>query len=65
MTLEYVLLLVAIFGISMKFFVEAPKKAFRESGPRLAARVEKHLATGTGFVSKSKGTFRWEPEKRQ
>lgn len=62
MTLEYVLLLVASIAISLKFFVAAPKMAFKESGPRLGARVEKHLATGTGFVSKQKGTFRWTSE---
>lgn len=65
MTIEYTLLLVAVFGISLRFFVEAPKTAFRESGPRLAARVEKHIATGTGFTAKNKATFAWvaEPPK--
>ena len=29
--------------------VSAPAKAFKESGPRLAARVEQQLATGDGF----------------
>jgi hypothetical protein len=62
MTVEYILLLVAIFGIALKFFVSAPRDAFREAGPRLAARVEKNLATGTGFMKTSKGTFQWEPE---
>jgi hypothetical protein len=65
MTLEYILLLVAIFGISLRFMVEAPKKAFHDSGPRLAARVEKHIATGTGFSTTGQGGFRWEPEPPQ
>lgn len=33
----------------LKAFVSAPGKAFRESGPRLGARVEQQLATGDGF----------------
>jgi hypothetical protein len=62
-TIEYILLLVAIFGVSLKFFIGAPRDAFQKSGPRLAARVEKHIATGTGFVAGDKGAFKWEPEK--
>lgn len=29
--------------------VSAPAKAFKESGPRLAARVEQQIETGGGF----------------
>ena len=65
MTIEYILLMIAIFGIALKFFVEAPKNAFKDSGPRLAARVEKNLATGTGFLKVSGGKgFTWSPEKK-
>lgn len=49
MTVEYVLLLICIFGIGLKFFASAPMDAFKEAGPRLGARVEKHLSTGNGF----------------
>ena len=49
MTIEYVLLLVCIFFFGIKAMVSAPAKAFKESGPRLAARVEQQLATGDGF----------------
>lgn len=49
MSLEYVLLMICIFGIGLKFFTSAPMDAFKEAGPRLGARVEMHLATGTGF----------------
>jgi len=63
MTLEYVLLFVAIFGISLKFMVEAPKTAFQDSGPRLGARVEKHLSTGTGFTADGRAFYSWEPEQ--
>lgn len=34
---------------ALKVFVSAPMEAFKESSPRLGARVEKHLSTGTGF----------------
>lgn len=64
MTIEYILLLVAVFAISLKFFVEAPKNAFKESAPRLAARVEKHLLTGTGFKQKNGRSIQWIGEKR-
>lgn len=49
MTIEYVLLLVVIFMIGLKSFISAPRSAFLNSGPKLAARVEKHLVTGRGF----------------
>ncbi|MFS4459029.1 hypothetical protein [Bdellovibrio sp. HCB2-146] len=52
MTIEYVLLLFAAFFIGLKVFMTAPANAFRESGPRLAARVEQQLATGDGFKPK-------------
>ncbi|MFM6929444.1 MAG: hypothetical protein ACKOX6_13330 [Bdellovibrio sp.] len=52
MTIEYVLLLTAVFFIGLKAFLSAPGDAFRNSGPRLAARVEKQLATGDGFSPK-------------
>jgi hypothetical protein len=48
-TIEYVLLMIAILGIGLKAFISAPSEAFRGSGPRLAARVEKQLDTGPGF----------------
>ncbi|WP_413576528.1 hypothetical protein ACLVWU_00635 [Bdellovibrio sp. HCB290] len=52
MTIEYVLLMIAILGIGLKAFISAPSEAFRGSGPRLAARVEKQLDTGQGFKPK-------------
>lgn len=65
MTLEYVLLLVATVALCFRFMVEAPKTAFRDSAPRLGARVERHLATGTGFKSNKKARSKWAPEPRQ
>ena len=67
MTLEYVLLLVATVALCFRFMVDAPKTAFRDSAPRLGARIERHLATGTGFTSSGsqKAKFRWDAEPRQ
>ena len=49
MTIEYILLMVVVFMFALKVFVSAPMTAFKESAPRLGARVEKQIATGTGF----------------
>ena len=50
MTIEYVLLLTATFAIGIKVFTLAPGNAFRESGPKLGARIERQLETGGGFT---------------
>jgi hypothetical protein len=62
MTVEYILLMIAAFFVGMKFFVEAPKDAFKNSGPKLALRVEKQLRTGDGFKDKDGARIKWEPE---
>ncbi len=49
MTVEYLLLLITVFGIGMRFFTSAPMDAFRESGPKLGARIEKNIQTGGEF----------------
>jgi hypothetical protein len=54
MTIEYVLLLVAVFMFGLKAFVSAPSEAFRSSGPYLAARIEQQVATGDGFTPDGK-----------
>ncbi|MES3037568.1 MAG: hypothetical protein V4736_06635 [Bdellovibrionota bacterium] len=33
----------------MRFFTSAPMDAFRESGPKLGARIEKNIQTGGEF----------------
>lgn len=64
MTVEYVLLLFCMFMIGLKFFYSAPMEAFRDYGPVLGARLEKHLSTGTGFRLDAKGTaHEWEKAK--
>lgn len=62
MTIEYILLLIISFVIGLKFFMEAPRRAFRDSGPRLGARVEQHLKTGGGF-QKQDDRFTWQRDK--
>lgn len=51
MTIEYFLLVVVVFGIGLKSFFAAPREAFKQSGPKLGARIEKHLVTGREFSS--------------
>ena len=63
MTIEYVLLLFCMFMIGLKFFFSAPMVAFRDYGPVLGARVEKHLSTGHGFKMQDGSTHRWESAK--
>jgi hypothetical protein len=62
MTVEYVLLMFAVFFIGLKFFVEAPKDAFKNSGPKLALRIEKQLITGDGFKDRDGKRTTWSPE---
>ncbi len=62
MTIEAILLFVVVFLVGIKAFVSAPQKAFTESGPKLAARVEKHLVTGRGF-SQKRGLV-WKAERQ-
>ncbi|MGZ3742961.1 MAG: hypothetical protein ACXWRA_03795 [Pseudobdellovibrionaceae bacterium] len=62
MTVEYILLLFAVFFIGLKFFTEAPKDAFKKSGPMLAIRVEKQLITGDGFKPNGERNS-WDPEQ--
>lgn len=60
MTIEYILLLFVVFTIGLKSFMSAPRDAFLNSGPKLGARVEKHLVTGRGFSQNNE--IRWLAE---
>ena len=62
MTIEYILLLTAMLFIGLKAYTSAPGDAFRNSGPRLAARVEKQLATGDGFEPKG-SKIEWSADR--
>lgn len=60
MTLE-VTLLVGMFAFILggSFFGESgPLKVFQSSGPKLGARIEKHVTTGRGFLADGK-TNEW------
>lgn len=61
MTIEYFLLLVVVFGIGLKSFFAAPREAFKDSAPRLGARIEKHLVTGREFSANHK--IKWTQAK--
>ncbi len=54
MTLEVTLLLgMFVFILGGAFFGEnGPLEVFKDSGPRLGARVEKHITTGRGFKTR-------------
>ena len=60
MTVEYVLLmaLFALVLVGVIFGESGPKATFESSAPRLAARLERNLATGTGWSS-PKGVGGW------
>lgn len=51
MTVEYILLLTLFVLFVMKGTYYGPNNAFRNAGPKLAARVEKQLITGERFSS--------------
>lgn len=63
MTIEYILLVIVVFMTSLKFFLSAPREAFMKSGPRLGARVEKHLATGRPFALNH--GVQWDADKKK
>jgi hypothetical protein len=63
MTVEYVLLLSLFVFLVMGALVGTPMNTFEKAGPRLGARVEKHLATGNGFGTvngSSTAPLKWE-----
>ncbi|UXR65633.1 MULTISPECIES: hypothetical protein [Bdellovibrio] len=62
MTIEYVLLIFATFFFILKGFMTVPAKAFKESGPRLGARVEQQLMTGAGFKPQGGNHIGWVGE---
>jgi hypothetical protein len=63
MTVEYILLLAMFVLITLGVFIKGPRDSFDKSGPLLAARVEKHLATGDGFTRADTGEGnRWGSE---
>ncbi|MFZ4403608.1 MAG: hypothetical protein ACOYOK_05845 [Pseudobdellovibrionaceae bacterium] len=63
MTIEYVLLLICVFMFTVKVFVSGPKEAFKDSGPRLGARIEQQLATGSGFKPSAGQDLAWKSDQ--
>lgn len=54
MTIEYVLLVSLFVLMLMGSITKGPKGAFENAGPKLGARIEKHLMTGDGFAPNGK-----------
>lgn len=61
MTVEYVLVLIAVFFIGLKLFISAPTTAFNDSGPHMGLRVERQLLTGDGFELSQNKKLAWYP----
>lgn len=59
MTVEYVLLLSLFVLFMMGSIMKAPTRAFENAGPKLGARVERHLMTGDGFKGKDGNNNAW------
>lgn len=63
MTVEYVLLLALFVFFVMGALTGTPNRSFDNAGPKLGARVEKHLTTGEEFMTKTgqgSAPVRWE-----
>jgi hypothetical protein len=58
MTTEFILLLMSVLLVSY-VIVNGVRATFEKSGPKLGARVEKHLETGSGFPLERSGDFGW------
>lgn len=60
MILEYILLLTAFVVLLFKVIYTAPADAFSKAGPKLGARVEKHMVTGKGFSDEGVMPTQWK-----
>lgn len=67
MTTELVLLLsMFVFLVLGSFIGEGgPQNTFKKSGPRLAARIERDLATGADFNGKGGAPNEWREPKEK
>ena len=62
MTIEYILLVFLFAFFVMGKLISGPSNAFKASGPRLGARIEKQLVTGE--KKKKKGSaLQWTEPK--
>lgn len=70
MTTEYILLLALYTFLVLGAFLgdKGPLAAFKDAGPRLGARVERNIATGTQFNKSPKAgggkNLVWEPPEK-
>lgn len=61
MILEYILLLTMFVVFVGSIIFKGPNDAFKNAGPKLAARVEKQMITGDKFsADTSTPSTRWE-----
>ncbi len=61
MIIEYILLLVLTTTLITTVVIKGPNNAFKNAGPKLAARVEKNLVTGDRFSpDRNTPTQTWE-----
>lgn len=60
MIVEYILLLTAFVFMLLKVVYMGPNQAFTQAGPKLGARVEKHLITGRGFSEEASRGANWK-----
>jgi hypothetical protein len=61
---EWILLLAGVMIVA-SLFMGTLKATFTESGPRLGARIEKHLETGSRFRLEKNGGMAWEPPPKK
>ena len=61
MTIEVILLMALSFFITLAAFFGngGPRTTFKNSGPRLGARIERNVTTGAGFMAAS-GDANWQ-----
>lgn len=63
MTVEYVLLISLFVLFMMGTLIKGPYNAFENAGPKLAARIEKHLITGDGFTDEKGNRVEWKGDE--
>jgi len=64
MVTEFVVILIAVLLVASAL-VGTLKSTFTKSGPKLGARVEKIIETGSGFPVDKSGAFGWSiPPKK-
>ena len=60
MTVEYVLLVGLFVMFLLTSMTKGPFGAFEGGGPKLGARIERHLITGDGFRTQDGRRVEWQ-----